>query len=128
MTLLEERQKKHIFYTWTAQNDAHGLEMTRAEGAEFWTADGTHWIDFESQVFNAHLGHGESRVIDAIHRQAEVLAVAHPAAVFETKARLGERLAELTPQGINRFFLTLGGSEGNENALKIARMVTGRQK
>lgn len=128
MTLLEERQKKHIFYTWTAQNDAHGLEMTRAEGAEFWTADGTHWIDFESQVFNAHLGHGESRVIDAIHRQAEVLAVAHPAAIFETKARLGERLAELTPQGMNRFFLTLGGSEGNENALKIARMVTGRQK
>lgn len=128
MTSLEERQRKHVFYTWSVQNEARGFEISRAEGSSFWTSDGKHWLDFESQVYNAHLGHGNTHVIQAIQRQAEELAVAHPAAVFETKARLGEKLAELTPEGIHRFFFTLGGSEANENALKMARLITGRHK
>ncbi len=125
---LEERQRRHVLYTWTAQNKARGLVIEKAQGAEFWTEGGKRWIDFESQVYNAHLGHGDMRVIRAIQEQAEQLAVAHPAAVYETKARLGERLAEVTPEGINRFFLALGGAEANENALKIARLVSGRHK
>ena len=125
---LEERQRKHVFYTWSVQNEARGFEISRAEGASFWTSDGKHWLDFESQVYNAHLGHGHQHVVRAIQRQAEELAVAHPAAVFETKALLGEKLAQLTPDGLEKFFFTLGGSEANENALKMARMITGRHK
>jgi len=117
-----------VFFTWSNQADARGLGIDRAEGAEFWSEDGKHWIDFESQVFNASLGHGCQSVIDAVKVQADTLAVAHPAAVYETKARLGEALAQVTPCGLDKFFFTLGGAEAIENALKIARMVTGRHK
>ncbi len=123
-----ERQRRHVFFTWSAQRCAEPLVIERAEGAEFWTDGGKRWIDFESQVFNAHLGHGHPQVVSALHDQVDSLVVAHPAAVFESKARLGERLAEVTPPGIDKFFLTLGGAEANENALKIARLVTGRFK
>ena len=123
-----ERQRRHVFFTWAAQRKADPLLIERAEGAEFWTAGGKRWIDFESQVFNAHLGHGHPAVVAALHAQVDSLAVAHPAAVFESKARLGERLQEVTPDGIEKFFLTLGGAEANENAIKLARLITGRSK
>jgi taurine--2-oxoglutarate transaminase len=122
------RQRRHVFFTWSAQRTAEPLVIERAEGSEFWTAGGKRWIDFESQVFNAHLGHAHPSVVSALHAQVDSLVVAHPAAVFESKARLGERLAEVTPPGIEKFFLTLGGAEANENAIKIARLVTGRFK
>ena len=128
MSEMEQRQRRHVFFTWSSQENAKGLEIVRAEGSRFWTVEGKDWLDFESQVYNAHLGHGNSRVIRAIQEQAESLAVAHPAAVFPAKMRLGERLAEVTPEGITKFFFTLGGAEANENAVKIARMVTGRHK
>ena len=122
------RQGKHILYTWSAQSTASPLPISRGEGAIFYDHEGHRWIDFESQVFNCNLGHGDRRVIEAIQRQAQTLACAHPAATFEAKARLGELLTEVTPGDIDHFFLCLSGSEAIENAYKIARMVTGRKK
>ena len=91
MSDLEQRQRRHVFFTWSRQDQAQGLEIERGR-FRFWTADGKDWLDFESQVYNAHLGHGNSRVIRAIQEQASSLAVAHPAAIYPAKARLGERL------------------------------------
>jgi taurine--2-oxoglutarate transaminase len=125
---LLERQKQHIFFSWSAQRHAQGLVIERAEGSRFWTADGREWVDFESQVFNANLGHGHPRVIAAVQAQAASLCVAHPAAVFEAKARVGELLSEVLPAPLDKHFLCLSGAEANENALKMARLVTGRQK
>ena len=125
---LTQRQRKHVFYTWSAQDTAKPVSITGGEGAVFYDADGERWLDFESQVFNANLGHGESRVTDAIQTQVSTLGVAHPAAVYPAKAELGEALARITPEGMDRFFLCLSGSEAVENALKICRQVTGRTK
>lgn len=125
---LEARQRAHVLYTWTVQSAAKPVSIAGGEGAWFVDRAGERWLDFESQVFNCNAGHGERRIIDAIARQAAELACAHPAAVFEAKAALGERLAEVTPPGLDRFFLCLSGAEANENALKIARLVTGRSK
>ena len=69
-----------------------------------------------------------SRVADAIAEQANKLAFAAPQFATEVRGRLGELLSELTPGDLNKFFFTLGGAEANENALRMARMVTGRQK
>ena len=66
---LEQRQRRHVSLP-SRQDQAQGLEIERAEGSRFWTADGKDWLDFESQVYNAHLGHGNSRVIRAIQEQA----------------------------------------------------------
>jgi taurine--2-oxoglutarate transaminase len=125
---LEARQRRHVFYTWSAQSAAKPVPITGGKGAWFTDEQGERWLDFESQVFNCNAGHGETRISDAIARQAATLACAHPAAVFEAKAQLGERLAAVTPPGLDKFFLCLSGAEANENAYKIARMLTGRQK
>jgi len=75
-----------------------------------------------------NIGHGDDRVVRAIQRQASVLPYASPFMATEPRARLGAKLAEIAPGDINRFFFTNGGSEANENAIKIARWYTGRQK
>ena len=125
---LSERQRKHVLYTWTAQGSARPVGIQTGQGAEFTDHEGKVWLDFESQVFNCNAGHGQTRITDAMVAQAEQLACAHPAAVFERKAALGEALARVTPEGIDKFFLCLSGAEAVENAYKIARMVTGRHK
>ncbi len=125
---LKRRQEEHIFYTWTAQNQASPLPISRGEGAFFFDHEGQRWFDFESQVFNCNLGHQDQRVIQAIQDQAQRLSCAHPAAVYESKAQLGELLNEVSPGDISKFFLCLSGAEAIENAYKVARMITGRQK
>ena len=122
------RQKKHVLFTWSAQDSARPVHVERGDGAVFFDQDGGEWLDFESQVFNANAGHGQQAIVDAIKAQAQTLPVAHPAAVYETKAALGEALAGITPGDLDHFFLCLSGAEAIENAYKIARMVTGRKK
>lgn len=75
-----------------------------------------------------NVGHGEERVINAIHEQAKTLAYANPFMATEARARLGAKLAENTPGDVDVFFFTNGGAEANENAIKLARMYTGRRK
>ncbi len=128
MSELEARQREHVLYTWSAQKHARGLEIVGGRGASFQLADGRQVLDFESQTYNVNVGHGEARVGEAIARQAQQLAAASPKAVFEAKARLGEELARVTPGDLDRVFFTLGGSEAVENAVKIAKLLTGRQK
>lgn len=125
---LEARQRKHVLFTWSAQSQASSVPIASGKGATFTDHDGERWLDFESQTFNCNAGHGEARIISAMADQAASLACAAPSAVFEAKAALGERLAAVTPGDLNRFFLCLSGAEAVENALKIARMVTGRTK
>ncbi|MFN3202164.1 MAG: aminotransferase class III-fold pyridoxal phosphate-dependent enzyme [Bradymonadia bacterium] len=125
---LEARQRAHVLYTWAAQARARPVKIAHGDGAVFYDHDGGRWLDFESQVFNCNLGHNHRGVIEAIQKQAEILGCAHPAAVFEAKAAVGEALAAITPGDLNHFFLCLSGAEAVENAYKIARMVTGRHK
>ncbi|HEY6014525.1 MAG TPA: aminotransferase class III-fold pyridoxal phosphate-dependent enzyme, partial [Candidatus Limnocylindrales bacterium] len=77
---------------------------------------------------SVNIGHGDRRVTDAIADQARTLAFAAPQFATEVRGRLGKLLSELTPGDLNTFFFTLGGAEANENAMRMARMVTGRQK
>ena len=77
---------------------------------------------------SVNIGHGDERVIQAIHEQAQTLAYANPFMATEPRARLGAKLAEITPGDIDTFFFTNGGAEANENAIKIARAFTGRHK
>ncbi|MBU1431055.1 aminotransferase class III-fold pyridoxal phosphate-dependent enzyme [Myxococcota bacterium] len=128
MSDLERRQRRHVLYTWTAQRGARPIEIKGGEGAWFFDHAGERWLDFESQVYNVNAGHGERRITEAIVAQARENAIAHPAAVFEVKAALGEALAAITPGDLDHFFFCLSGAEANENALKIARLVTGRSK
>ena len=120
--------RQYTFFSWSAQAHIDPIVMDRAEGVYFWDADGKRYLDFNSQLMSVNIGHGDRRVADAIAEQAHTLAFAAPAFATEVRGRLGELLAELTPGDLKTFFFTLGGAEANENALRMARLVTGRQK
>ena len=120
--------KQHSLYEWSAQAHVDPIPVAKAKGIYFWTPEGKRFIDFNSQLMCVNIGHGDPRVIKAIQEQAATLAYANPFMATEPRARLGAKLAELTPGDIDVFFFTNGGAEANENAFKIARAVTGRQK
>lgn len=120
--------REYTFFSWSAQAKVNPIVIDRAEGIYFWDPDGKRYIDFNSQLMSVNIGHGDKRVADAISAQAHQLAFAAPQFATEVRGRLGQLLAELTPGDLNTFFFTLGGAEANENALRMARMVTGRQK
>jgi len=120
--------KRHTLFSWSAQGSVNPIPMVKGEGIYFWDAGGKRYTDMNSQLMCVNIGHGERRVIDAIKRQAEELAYAGPGMATPVRARVGKMLADLTPGDLNRFFFTLGGAEANENAIRIARMVTGRHK
>src|ERR1700680_3547765 len=120
--------KKHTLFEWSAQSKVDPIPVARAKGIYFWTPEGKRFIDFNSQLMSVNIGHGDERVIRAIAEKASVLASANPFMATEPRARLGAKLAEITPGDIDTFFFTNGGAEANENAIKVARLYTGRQK
>ena len=120
--------KQHSLYEWSAQANVDPIPVARAKGIYFWTPEGKRFIDFNSQLMCVNIGHGDPRVIKAIQDQAATLAYANPFMATEARARLGERLAKICPGDIDVFFFTNGGAEANENAIRIARLTTGRHK
>jgi taurine--2-oxoglutarate transaminase len=119
---------RHTLYDWSAQAGLKPMAIASAKGAHFETMDGRRFIDFNSQLMCVNAGHGDRRVIEAIKRQAELLPYISPTMASEPRARLGRKLAELLPGDIEKVLFTLGGADANENAIKIARAVTGRSK
>lgn len=117
-----------FFFTWSAQRAAAPQEIVGGDGARFRTADGAEWLDFASLSYQANLGHGSRRVVDAIKRQADDLLLTTPSGIYPAKTALAKRLLAKAPAGFDKVFFTLGGAEAVENALKIARMATGRHK
>src|SRR6201988_551332 len=120
--------RRHTIFEWSAQSAVDPIPVARAKGIYFWTPEGKRFIDFNSQLMCVNIGHGDERVIRAIQAQAEVLAYANPFMATEARARLGAKLAEITLGDIDVFFFTNGGAEANENAIKLARLATGRHK
>jgi taurine---2-oxoglutarate transaminase len=120
--------RRHTLFEWSAQSAVDPIPVATARGIYFWTPDGKRFIDFNSQLMCVNIGHGDERVIRAIKEQASTLAYANPFMATDVRARLGAKLAEITPGDIDAFFFTNGGAEANENAIRIARMFTGRHK
>jgi taurine---2-oxoglutarate transaminase len=123
---LTDRQRAHLMFTWSAQRRARALEIVDADRARFEVA-GKGWVwDLESQVYNVNVGHRHPHVQARMIEQIQALPACAPNAALPIRARLGELLAAHT--GLSKAFLTTGGSEAVENAIKIARLVTGRSK
>jgi taurine--2-oxoglutarate transaminase len=120
--------KRHTMYEWSAQSKIDPIPVARAEGVYFWTPEGKRYLDFNSQLMCSNIGHSHPRVVHAIQRQAADLCYANPFMATEPRARLGRKLSEISPGDIDTFFFTNGGAEANENAIRIARTVTGRHK
>ena len=120
--------KEYTLFEWSMQGGYAPLPVARAKGVYFWDTDGKRYIDFNSQLMSVNIGHGDERIKNAIVEQLDKIAYINPYAATEPRGVLGELLAKVTPGNLKKSFFTLGGSEANENAVKIARMVSGRHK
>ena len=120
--------KEYTLFSWSVQSTTNPIPISRAEGVYFWDTDGKRYIDFSSQLMNMNIGHQHPKVIKAIQDQAAQLCYAHPGMATEARGILGRKLAEVAPGNLKKTFFCLGGAEANENAIKIARFYTGRNK
>jgi taurine--2-oxoglutarate transaminase len=120
--------REYVFFSWATQSRVNPIPVVRSEGVYFWDADGKRYLDFSSQLMNVNIGHGNPKVIKAVQEQVAKLQYVYPGTATEPKGRLGQLLAEITPGDLHKTFFTLGGAEANENAIKFARLYTGRHK
>src|SRR6476619_1876621 len=123
-----EDAKKYVLYSWSVQDAINPIAVERAEGRYFWDYDGKRYLDFASQLVNVSIAHSHPKLVQAIKDQAEKLATIGPPMATESRSRLGKLLAEVTPGDLSMAVFTNGGAEANENAIKLARWYTGRDK
>src|SRR5438552_1787696 len=121
--------RRHLLLPWTVQEREDPLlEFDHGEGAYFFDRQGRRYLDFLSQLFQGNLGHGNRRVIEAIQRQAERGCCVSPQMLTSEKAALAQALARRAPGDLSRCFFVNSGSEANDQAFIMARMLTGRPK
>src|SRR5205809_6202826 len=107
--------KKHTLFEWSAQSKVDPIPVARSKGVYFWTPEGKRFIDFNSQLMCVNIGHGDPRVVKAVQEQVARLCYVIPGGMTsEPRARLGAKLAEITPGDIEVFFFTNAGAEANE--------------
>ncbi len=125
---VRDLSKKYNLHSWSAQGNLNPKVVTKAEGIYFWDSDGKKYYDMSSQLVNLNIGHGNKKVIAAIKEQAEKLAFIQPAFALDVRSQLARKVIEVAPDNMGKVFFTLAGADANENAVKIARMFTGRNK
>ncbi len=120
--------RAHVFHSWSAQEKISPLPVAGGENATFWDFEGNEYLDFNSQMVNLNLGHQHPKLVEAIQEQAGKLATIAPGFANDTRSELARRIAEVAPEGMNNVFFTNGGAEAVENAVRMARIHTGRDK
>jgi taurine--2-oxoglutarate transaminase len=125
---IEQIDKKHVFGTWSFQSEVSPTQVTTASGCKFSDASGNEFIDFSGQLMCSNLGHSAERIEDAVSTQVKESAYVAPGYTTEARAKLGKKLAEVTPGNLSKTFFSTSGTEAVEAAIKIARFYTGKQK
>ena len=120
--------RDYLIHSWSVQSAISPLPVAGAEGRHFWDYDGNRYLDFASQLVNVSIGHQHPKVVAAIKEQADRLCTIGPPMAVDVRSELARLMAEVTPGDLRYSFFTNGGAEANENAIKLARWVTGRQK
>ncbi len=120
--------RRHVLHSWSAHGTLEPVVVAGAEGAHFWDEDGRRWLDFSSQLVNVNVGHQHPKLIAAIKAQAETLCTVAPYHANAATSEAARLIAELAPGDLNRVFFTNGGAEAVENAIRMARLHTGRHK
>ncbi|WP_096389673.1 aminotransferase family protein [Halopenitus persicus] len=125
---IERLDKDHVLGTWSYQSEVSPTQIVDGDGVRFTDADGNEFIDFSGQLMCSNLGHSASRVSEAIAEQAADVPYVAPNYTTEARARLGEKLAEITPGNLSKTFFSTSGTEAIEAAIKIAKFYTGKDK
>src|SRR5262249_15425176 len=120
--------RAHVFHSWSAQRALTPIVIAGGLGSYVWDFDGKRYLDFSSQLVNANIGHQHPRVTKAIAEQAAKLTTIAPQYANEARGEAARRLTGLAPDGFNKVFFTNGGADANENAIRMARLHTGRNR
>lgn len=123
-----ELDRAHVFHSWSAQAQITPMVVTRAEGCYVWDGDGRRYLDFSSQLVNVNIGHQHPKVVAAIQEQAARLCTIAPQHANDQRSEAARLIAELAPGDLNKVFFTNGGADAIENAVRMARLHTGRHK
>ncbi len=118
----------HVFHSWSAQALIDPLPVAGGRGASFWDYQGQEYLDFSSQLVNLNLGHQHPDLVRAIQEQAGRLATIQPSMANDVRGELAREIAGVAPDGMSKVFFTNGGADANENAVRMARIVTGKRK
>ncbi len=117
---------EHFYYSWSAQQLPARLPVDRTERDEFVLTDGRRIYDFICTSFQANFGHNFDPIRNRMVQQLAAMPIASPKTSFDLKRDVSGRLVDLISLGNGKIFYTVSGAESVENALKIARQVTGR--
>lgn len=126
--MVRELDHNFVFHSWSVQSAVNPLVFAGGQGCELWDYAGKRYLDFSSQLVNTNIGHGHPKVVEAIKRQAETLATIAPAHANLARGLAAKRILDLAPENFRKVFFTNAGADANENAIRMARLYTGRQK
>lgn len=125
---IKYNQTTYCLQSWSKQRGLNPLPIEKAEGIYLYDYEGNRYADMSSQLVNLNLGHGNRAIVEAIKEQAEKYCYLSPSYGSEPRGQLAKMIIELMPDNMGKVFFTNGGADANENAVKMARMYTGRQK
>ncbi|WP_405423943.1 aspartate aminotransferase family protein [Streptomyces erythrochromogenes] len=128
LAAVKDADRKHVFHSWSAQALIDPLAVAGAEGSYFWDYEGKRYLDFSSQLVNTNIGHQHPKVVAAIQEQAARLCTLAPGFAVDVRSEAARLIAERTPGDLDKIFFTNGGAEAVENAVRMARLHTGRAK
>ena len=120
--------RDHVFHSWSAQAQIKPLPIMSASGSHFWDYEGKRYLDFSSQLVNVNIGYQHPKLVAAIQEQAARMTTIAPSFADEQRSEAARLIAELAPGDLDRVFFTNGGAEAIENAMRMARLHTGRVK
>lgn len=118
----------HTLFSWSKQAGLNPISVERAAGVYLYDREGKRYLDFSSQLMNVNIGHGNQKVTAAVVAQMQEVSYVHPGMITKARGDLGRKLVDITPPNLTKAFFTLGGAESVENAIKLARLYTGRHK
>lgn len=118
----------YTLFSWSKQANLNPIAVKYAEGVYLYDYDGKRYLDFSSGLMNVNIGHGNQRVTRAVVDQMEKVCFVTPSCITEARGLLGKKLAEIAPGNLNKTFFTVCGASAIENAIKLARLYTGKHK
>lgn len=120
--------RAYVFHSWSVQSALKPMVIAGGEGCRLWDYDGKEYLDFSSQLVNTNIGYQHPKVVAAIVEQANQLTTIAPATANLARGQAAKRIVARAPEGFNKVFFTNAGADANENAIRMARLVTGRDK
>lgn len=120
--------RQYVFQSWATQGTLNPLVIAGGHGRTLWDYSGKEHLDFTSQLINTNIGHQHPKVIAAIKKQADQLTTISPSTANLARGEAAKRIVDCAPLNFRKVFFTNGGADANENAMRMARVYTGRDK